>query len=149
MEDKDHFIVKRLEEYLHDIKYQSYKQLIEFVKDGDDIKAKYNLMTLLMEYGTEQLCVRNLQERLKNVYCSDENIEVYINKIVSFNPKLGYVSIEASHGRDMENDYSLDIHLPVKSDADIDKYFENARLVEERAKEVLRMILMESKTVCP
>lgn len=149
MTDRNSYINERLDYYLNNSNYDSYIHLIKSVKEGDDLKAKYNLYLLLMSLQTERLHSENLEKRLSNIYCDDKNIEEYLNKIIDFNPKLGYVSIQASHGMDMKNDHSLYLTLKVESNSDINIYFDNAHQIIKKAKEVLRIILMESKSVCP
>lgn len=144
------FANERLAYYLTNENMEQYSKLIEYVmKDEAPIAVKYNLMCLLMNHGTQNLTIANLADRLRNLYCSDESIQKYLDETVVFNPKLGYVSISAKSGRDMEDDCSKDIHLKVPYDADVDKYFENARRLIANAREVLTMMFLETKTVAP
>ena len=136
------FINNTLKKYLEHKDFKEYDSLIEAIlKDDVPISAKYNLWSLIMNHGTEKLCVENLSNQLFNFYSSDKNIEAYLNKIVNFNPKLGSISIESKSRQDMKLDYSLSIDLPVKID--------NAAHIMKRVKEVLTMILIESRTVSP
>jgi uncharacterized linocin/CFP29 family protein len=122
--------------------YKSYAKLIKAALDDNfPIDAKFNLYCLLMNHGTEKLCVENLTTQLRNLYCSDENIEKYVHEAVFYNPKLGYVSISSKSRRDINHDYSADISIRCSE--------ENADRTLKRVKEVLTMMLLESKTVCP
>ena len=139
--DLDH-VNKQLRYYLTDKDSKQYAKLIEAALDDNfPIEAKYNLYCLLMNHGTEKLCVENLTAKLHSLYCSDENIAKYVHEAVTYNPKLGYVSISSKSRQDMNNDYSLDICVPCS--------YENYERVIKRTEEVLTMILMEAKTVCP
>lgn len=136
------FINKSLRSYLELKEFENYSKLIqEVLKDNIAIEAKYNLYCLLMNHMTERLCVENLSRQLRQLYCSDKNVEAYVNEAVDYNPKMGYVSIDSKSRRDMSHDYSLYIRIPCSND--------NADDTVKRAKEVLTMILMEAKTVCP
>ena len=141
MSDLD-FVNGRLKGYLDskEYRYTQYKELIKAViKDDSNIKAKYNLYCLLMNYGTNKIVVDNLSQRLEELYRSDENINTYLDDAIRYNPKLGYVSIEAHHQRDMKNNCSRYIHIPCRP--------EQADHIMETAKEVLTMMLMEVKTI--
>lgn len=139
MEDNKH-VNERLSYYLDKEEYEDFWELIKtIIKDDAPRKAKYNLLCLLMDRSTQDMVIDNLRDRLRNVYCSDKNIAAYLNKRIGYNPKLGYVYIEAKSQRDMENYNSLYIHLPVKHDS--------ADQLMERCREVLTMMLIESKTI--
>ncbi len=136
-----------LSEYLKDDKYSDYHSLIKFVvNETSDMKVKSNLLCLLLNYRTEERVIKNLTEQLCTLYKSD-TLEKYLDQAVKFNPKLGYVYIESSSGKDMKNDHSLYISLPVKHDDNMEAYFNNAKVIMDKVKEVLTMILLESKTL--
>lgn len=100
---------------------------------------------LLMNYGTEQLRVQGLQKRLQLSY-KGEGIEDYLNKIIRFNPKLGYVSLDAGEsGRDEKDDSSCYFQIPIEYTENVDEYFQNAKEVEDRLKQVLRIVLVDAK----
>lgn len=140
MEDNKH-VNEQLSRYLDSIEHEEYLELIKtIIKDDVSRAAKYDLLCLLMDHSTQDMMINNLRARLRNFYCSDKNIEAYLNEAVQYNPLLGYVSIEPKSRRDMENYSSLYISLPIKHDKDVDKLMEHAR-------EVLTMILVESKTI--
>lgn len=142
------FVNNVLREYLANDKYKSYSKLIEAtLQDNVSMGAKYNLWTLFMNFGTAKLTASQLSERLCEVYKSDKNIEEYINKIVSYNPKLNYISIQASSRMDMKDDHNLDIHVSVNSGSSLEEQFENADRITTKIKEVLTMILFESKSI--
>ena len=108
-------------------------------------RQKISFASLLMNYGTEQLRVQGLQKRLQLSY-KGEGIESYLNKIVQFNPKLGYVSLDAGEsGRDERDDYSCYFKIPIQYSEDVDEYFKNAKEVEDRLKQVLRIVLVDAK----
>ena len=120
--------------------------LIDAIQKSDI--ANHEKMTfglLLMNYGAEQLRVRNLEDRLQLSY-RGEGIESYLNKIVQFNPKLGYVSLDAGEsGRDEKDDCSCSFNIPIDYNENIDEYFKSAKEVEDRLKKVLRIILVDAK----
>ena len=136
------FVNERLASYLELDDYRDYSSLINYVIQGNDPKAKWNLFTLLMNNGTEKIIVENLTKQLRTLYCSDENIAAYVKDAIFYNPKLGYVSISSKSRMDMNNDYTLDICIPCKS-------FEDSERLIKRIEEVLTMMLMEAKTICP
>ena len=75
-----------------------------------------------------------------------EGIENYLNKIVQFNPKLGYVSLEAGEsGRDEQNECSCSFNIPIDYNENMDEYFKSAKEVEDRLKKVLRIVLTDAK----
>jgi hypothetical protein len=121
--------------------------LIDAIQKSADI-ANHEKMTfglMLINYGIEQLRVRNLEDRLQLSY-KGEGIESYLNKIVQFNPKLGYVSLDAGiSGRDEKDDYSCYFKIPIQYSEDIDEYFKSAKEVEDKLKQVLRIILVDAK----
>jgi hypothetical protein len=134
------FVNNALKHYLEDKEFSQYKTLINMViNDDSQPGAKYNLWTLMMNHGTNSIIGENLSKALKNVYCADKNIQEYVHNAVMYNPKLGYVSITSKSRRDMKLDYSLDIYIPCSS--------ERADKIVETCKEVLTMMLVESKTV--
>ena len=133
------FINEKLSFYLKDKEHEWHHDLIEFIIKSDSIDAKYNLWNLLMEYGTRKLCIQNLTERLCNFYAGDKDITAYVDQAVYYNPKLGYVGIEAKSRRDMKDDCSLSIDIRCSE--------ENADQVINRIKEVLTMILIETQTI--
>jgi len=120
--------------------------LIDAIQKSDI--ANHEKMTfglLLMNYGAEQLRVRNLEDRLQLSY-RGEGIESYLNKIIRFNPKLGYVSLDAGEsGRDEKDDCSCSFNIPIDYNENIDEYFKSAKEVEDRLKKVLRIILVDAK----
>lgn len=133
------YINERLSDHLKDQEIKrNYNKLINFVIASEDIGAKYNLLCLLMNHGTNSLCIENFSKQIRSIYCSDKNIESYLNNIIQWNPKLGYVSFEASTRSNINGDSSLYITIPVN---DVDE----AEREMKRIKEVLTMILMESK----
>lgn len=139
MEDNKH-VNEQLSKYLDDKEYEEFGQLIKtIIKDDVPRNAKYDLLCLLMDHRTQDMMINNLRDQLRNIYCSDKNIEAYLNEAVGYNPLLGYVYVNAKSQRDMENYNSLYIHLPVKHD--------NADKLIERTREVLTMMLVESKTI--
>jgi len=141
MSDLD-FVNGRLAYYLDskEYRYTQCKSLIEAViKDDSNIKAKYDLYCILMNTGTDKLVIDNLTSRLESIYRSDININTYLDHAIRYNPKLGYVSIEAYHQRDIKNNCSRYIHIPCMP--------EQADHIMETAKEVLTMMLMEVKTI--
>lgn len=121
-------------------------ELIDAIQKSDI--ANHEKMTfglMLMNYGTEQLRVQGLQKRLQLSY-KGEGIESYLNKIIKFNPKLGYVSLDAGEsGRDEQNEGSCYFSIPVKYNKDVDEFFKNAKEVEDRLKRVLRIVLVDAK----
>ena len=139
--------------YLKAEEHKNYSTLIKAVIDDDTsanaIVIKYNLFCLLMNSGTEKICVENLSKQLRSIYCSDTNIVDYVNQAVDFNPKLGYVSICPKYRRDMGGDHSLYLTLKVEYNDDNKIYIANAEEIMKTAREVLTMMLLESKTVCP
>lgn len=140
MEDNKH-VNEQLSNYLDDKEYEDFWELIKtIIKDGVSRAAKYDLLCLLMDHRTQDMMINNLRDRLRNFYCSDKNIEAYLNEAIQYNPLLGYVSIEPKSRRDMENYNSLYISLPIKHDKDVD-------MLMDRAREVLTMMLVESKTI--
>lgn len=120
--------------------------LIDAIQKSDI--ANHEKMTfglMLMNYGTEQLRVRNLEDRLQLSY-KGEGIESYLNKIVRFNPKLSYVSIDAGEsGRDERDDYSCSFNIPIKYNENVEEHFKAAKDVEDRLKQVLRIVLVDAK----
>lgn len=136
------FADEQLKWYLGQEEYKQYSSLINTIlQDTVSVEAKYNLWCLLMNHGTEQLTVKNLSKQLREVYCSDKNIEAYVNKSVRYNPKLGYICIDSKHKLDMDGDGSAYISIPCKE--------EYANIAMERIKEVLTIILIETKTISP
>jgi hypothetical protein len=128
--------------YLEKPEYKNYKTLIQTImQDGVPLRAKYNLWALLMNTMTKDLEIDNLTSRLKNIYYSDSNLAEYVDSIIDYNPKLGYVSISAKERCAADNSGSLSIDIPVKSD------YVN-RLVDI-INEVLTMILVESRAISP
>jgi len=139
---------KLLNTYLENQDYEESWALIRSVIQNDnDINAKYDLLCLLMNGNTMELIIDNLQRQLCHIYLSDKNIEAYLDKAVQFNPLLGYVSIEARSRRDMKNESSLCIGIPVTRKSDIDKQCEEAERIMTTVKEVLTMMLVESRTI--
>ncbi len=98
-----------------------------------------------MNHTLEQLRVRNLQDRLQLSY-KGEGIESYLNKIVRFNPKLSYVSLDAGEsGRDEKDDCSCDFQIPIKYNENVEEHFKAAKEVEDRLKQILRIVLTDAK----
>ena len=120
--------------------------LIDAIQKSDI--ANHEKMTfglMLMNYGTEQLRVRNLQDRLQLSY-KGEGLESFLNKIVEFNPKLGYMAINAGESRmDEKDDYSCYFQIPVKYNENMDEFFKNAKEIEDKLKQVLRIVLADAK----
>lgn len=120
--------------------------LIDAIQKSDI--ANHEKMTfglMLMNYSIEQSRVRSLEDRLQLSY-KGEGIESYLNKIVQFNPKLGYVSLDAGEsGRDEKDDYSCYFKIPVEYNENMDEYFKTAKEVEDKLKQVLRIILVDAK----
>jgi hypothetical protein len=136
------FVNERLQYYLDSKEYrytQCNSLIAAIIKDDSNIKAKYDLYCLLMNTGTDQLVINNLTSRLESIYRSDVNINAYLDHCVRYNPKMGEVTIEAYHRRDMKDDCSKYIRIVCKQ--------ENANHIIDTAKEVLTMMLMESKTI--
>lgn len=146
--NEDKFISSKLDELLVDPKYSDKSDLILFVKNGSDIKAKCQLFTLLAELNIDSITIDNLRKKIKHMFCSNSSVETYLSKIVCFNPILSYISISSSSGLDLEHDYSLDIIIPVPFDPNIDVYQETANKMMKDIKDVLTIILFESKTIC-
>lgn len=148
MKDNIEFINNVLRKYLVSKEYKQYAALIEAViKDDANTSAKYNLWTLIMNHGTEKLSMENMSTRLANLYCADKNINEYLDSIIFFNPKLNYVEISGKSGKDSKDEYSLYLTFPVQYDSDVKKHFENADKVINRIKEIMQMILLESRTI--
>jgi len=142
------FVNKALLDYLEHDRHKEYKSLIlSVVKNDDEPGAKYNLWTLLMNKDCAESEIKHASERIANLYCADTNIAKYLHECIMYNPKFNYVSVSTKSGRDMKNNYSLDLHLSVPYDSNVEKQFENADKVVARCKEVLTIMLVESKTV--
>lgn len=139
MVDEFAFINQSLSYYLTNNETKDYAGLTNFVIQSNDKASKWNLLTLFMNNKTQELTIENLTNRLKSIYLSDPNIATYVDRIVSYNPKLGHVSITSSSRQDMEDDCSLYIDIPC--------YSEDADRLIKKVKEVLTMILTESKTI--
>ena len=108
-------------------------------------RQKITFASLLMNHTLEQLRVRNLQDRLQLSY-KGEGIESYLNKIVRFNPKLSYVSLDAGEsGRDEKDDCSCDFQIPIKYNENVEEHFKAAKEVEDRLKQILRIVLTDAK----
>jgi hypothetical protein len=140
-----------IDQYLSDIEknYHYTEEEIKLIKAVRTSNfSNHDKMTfglLLMNYGTEQLRVRNLEDRLQLSY-KGEGVEDYLNKIVQFNPKLRYVSLEAGEsGRDEKDDCSCSFNVPIEYDENMEKYFQNAKEVEDKLKQVLRIVLVDAK----
>lgn len=140
---------EKLEEYVQlmtknivDDENSSYieeeKDLIRTICNSDiDPRKKFDFLHLLKNYIREQIRVENLEKRLKLSY-TPKTFEDYINKIVCWNPKLGYIGIQAGEtGRDEKNDYSLHFTIEVKE--------EDAEAMEDRVKRVMNIILIDAK----
>ena len=124
--EPDKFISARLDELLNDKKYSDKLDLILSIKNGNNVKAKYQLFTLLSESHIDSITIENLRKKIKYIFCSDSSIEDYLNKIVYFNPILSYISISTSSGKDMDDEYTLDIKIPVPFDNNTDIYIKTA-----------------------
>lgn len=147
-EDEQKWANDRLKAYLEDSKYNNYHSLIYMVLNSDSKSAKYNLITLLMELGTSQIEVENLQKRLENLYCQDKSLENYINDIVQFNPKLNSIDITTASRQDIKDDFSLYLQVDkAKYSDNMDEYFADAKEKMKKIKDYLRIILTESKNL--
>lgn len=140
---------ERLTFQLNQEENQSYKHLIEAAIKSEDIKIKCDLHVLLMHHSTQHIVEENLQKAITEFYCSDKDLDAYLDKIIFYNPKFGTISISAFHRMDMQHESTLEIEVPVRHHENIDKQFEEVRRVEKKIKEVLTMILVESKTIVP
>lgn len=120
-------------------------KLIKSVRASDiSYHEKMTFGLLLMNYGTEKLRVRNLQERLSLSY-HGKGIEEYLNEIVNFSPLLGMVYVESGEsGLDEKNDYSCSFSIPVPYNENVDIYCESAKKIENKIKHVLRIILVDA-----
>ena len=126
---------------------QDEKDVIHAIRTSKDIYSDQKIYfgVMLMDYGTEKIRVQNLQKRLALSY-QGKDIEEYLDNIVRFNPKLGYVSVEAGESRrDENNDYSCHFTLPVEYDEDTESYFKSAKEIRDKLKQVLRIILVDAK----
>lgn len=138
---------QQLTYWLNEEESYAYRDLIQAAIESSDVKTKSELIVLLMDHRTEKLTTKLLREAITKFYCSDVSLDEYLKKIVSYNPKFGTISISASHGLNMEHDYNLDITVPVAHKADLDEQFEEVNRVEKKIKEVLKMILVETKSI--
>lgn len=122
------------------------KEVIAAVRTSNfSVSTKSHFYTLLMDYGTEKIHSRNLANRLEKSY-HDADVERLVDKVVWFNPKLGYVSIEGGfEGLDERNNYNCYLSIPVAYDSDVDKYFENAKPIMDKAKQVVRLLITDAK----
>lgn len=127
----------------------SYKRLIEAAIKSDDIEVKCDLHILLMEHGTQKFVEENLRKAITEFYCADKDLDSYLDKIIFYNPKFNSISVSASHRQDMAQDSSLSIDVPVSYHENVDIQFEYANKQISNIKEVLKMILVESKTIVP
>ncbi len=137
------FVNKSLLDYLENGRHKDYKTLIEaVVKDDSNPGAKWNLWTLLMNYDCAESEIKHASERIAHLYCADKNISKYLDECIMYNPKMRDLTISSKSRRDMKNDYSLSIYVDLRShdDKDVDKAIATC-------KEVLTMMLVESKTV--
>ena len=146
MNDKEYtdwFLNSAKENYHHT---KDEVALIDAVQKSDiPSNEKMTFGLLLMNYGTEQLRVRGLEDRLQLSY-KGEGIESYLNKIIGFNPKLGYVYLDAGEsGRDEKNECSCYFSIPIKYNENVDEYFKAAKEVQDRLKRVLRIVLTDAK----
>jgi uncharacterized linocin/CFP29 family protein len=136
-----HSINDTLSKYLDNEEFSDYKALISLIINNDDIYAKYNLSALLMNQGTAKLVTKQLVNQLHNFYSSDKHIEEYVNSVVGYNPIFGEIYISSKSGRDIDHDFSLNISIPCSGD-DLNREMKTI-------KEVLTMLLIQAKTVCP
>lgn len=143
----DNFINETLQEYLNNKDHEQHRELIKDVLQNNSNETKYYLWTLLMNYDTMKCTVESLSNHLQGLYCSDKDVQSYIDRIVSFNPKLSYISISAVSGLDMKLDNSLDIQIRVPANNNTEQHFANADKIMKKVKEVLTMILVESKGI--
>lgn len=141
------FINDHLIRYLEKPEYKQYSKLINLILESDSISAKYNLFTLLMNHDTDVLTINGLRDRLHNLYCADLNIEAYIDSIIEYNPKLNYISISSKSGFDINDNGSASINVRTPHNADVNKQFADASEMVKSIKDVLRIILTESKTI--
>lgn len=147
-DDERNWANDSLKAYLENSKYRDYNKLIDMVLNSDSKSVKYNLITLLMELGTNELEIENLQNRLKNIYCQDKSLEDYINDIVQFNPKLNSIDITTASRRDIKDNNSLYLQVDkAKYSNNVDEYFTDAKEKMEKIKDYLRIILTESKNL--
>ncbi len=124
--------------------YDSYKPLIEAVIKNDEASdAKYYLVAMLYDLSAERHHVEHLKKFVKNIFSKETDIDAYLDKLISCNPKFGTISISASHQLDMTHSHNLFIEVP----AHFNKTREEVEAQINRIKEVLKMILLESKTV--
>lgn len=142
-----YFLNKKLEEFLNDKTFEEYKDIIIFVQNGADLKAKIKLLSLLSDYSCDLMYITNLKNRIKNIFRTEESFELYLDNIITFNPKLQYVELSPWNGLDINSDFSLSFKIPVSYDNDEKIYFNNAKKIKDELKEVLRLILIESKTL--
>jgi hypothetical protein len=139
----------RLKFQLEQPENYSYQYLIEATIKSEDVKLKCDLNILLMNFYSSRIIEENLRKAITQFYCADKDIDSYLNKIVSYNPKFGTISITASHGSDMEHENSLCIEVPIRFHEDVEKQFQEVSKVEKKIKEVIKMILVESKIIVP
>lgn len=144
------FINSRLDYYLKNEEYKKYYYLIEeTMKDNVSVKAKYNLYLLLMNLGTEKIITTNLTKRLREMYSDYIDIDLYINNCIHYNPMFNMIEITALHRRDMIDDgnHGIRIQIPINyhhHNGVHSDYVDNCII---NIKEVLKMILMEARSV--
>lgn len=136
------FVTDSLNEYLEKEEKESYhicgKDLIKFIINSDNLSAKYNLLTMLMNSYTLRLENKTLVNRLFNFYHSHTDLKKYVDDLVYYNPKFNSIEFQAHHGRDMKNDYTKTVSFSTKG---------NAEEVLNSLKEVLIMVISEGKYI--
>jgi hypothetical protein len=133
---------ERLQSYLDSEEYRCAQikgLLAAVINDNDNVKAKYDLLCFLMDHETNLLIIKNLSERLKEIYLSDKDINSYLDHSVRYNPLFQEITIDAFHRRAIDDDSSKYITIKCK--------LEDRDSVMTTVKEVLTMMLIETKSI--
>lgn len=135
------YVNEQLKSYLDKKGFGDYSKLIDYVlKDETPIHAKYNLLCLLMNHGSGKIALENMVRQFRELHCLNPDINEFLKERVFYNPKFGTITIESRYSKN-----SISVSVPHHKD--IDKQFKAADEEMERLREVLTMIIIESRSV--
>lgn len=119
-----------------------YSSLIKYILNSNE-ELQTELYLLFDELSFKCLENKNLQERLEKIY--DEPLDDLLSEVIKFNPKLNYVSLTSFSGFDEKDEHQIHLDIPVKYDEDINKHFDNADIIINKLKRIIKILLIDYK----
>lgn len=145
-----------LSNYLDKKEYEDYVVLIKSVIANDsEALPKWNLLNLLMNMQLCEMTIDALRVNATKFYKSHTHLDDYLDKVVKFTPKLHCFYIDP-----LAREFDKSIHISGPKDSyllgegpyneeESKNKWSRIKAVEDNIKEVLKMIIMEARTISP